>query len=352
MSQNEKASRRAFLSSSAVASAGAAALVSTQQMAGVHAAGASSSKANRLPREVWIATISQLGLSAVDSSGMSRQVIERMEEIIPMEPDVICLPEAFPFAYIESRTKVSEVADTGIGETLKPFSEFARQHNCYVVCPVYTRHNQNCFNAAVFIDRKGEIAGEYQKSYTTTGEMDGGVCPGPTNPKTFETDFGIVGAQICFDIEWDAGWRELRNQGAEIVFWPSAFGGGVMVNTRAWQNRYCVVSSTQKGTSKICDIDGEQIAATSRWHRWVCAPVNLEKVFLHTWPYVRRFGDIVNKYGSSVRMRTHDEEEWTIIESRDPQVKIADLMKEFELNAIDQHLGIAEQQQERLRPNL
>ena len=110
------------------------------------------------------------------------------------------------------------------------------------------------------------------------------------NPSVFQTDFGKIGLQICFDIEWDQSWAHLRKMGAEIVFWPSAFAGGQMVNSKAWRHKYVVASSTRKNTSKICDITGETIAQTGIWDKNLyCAPVNLEKVFLHTWPYVQQF---------------------------------------------------------------
>ena len=133
--------------------------------------------------------------------------------------------------------------------------------------------------------------------HPTVGEIEGQIMPGSAKPPVFKTDIGVLGAQICFDIEWYDGWRRLREAGAELVFWPSAFAGGMMVNTHAWQNKYCVVSSTRKGTTKICDIDGRTIACTGQYDKWVCAPVNLEKALLHSWPFCRRFGEIRAKYG-------------------------------------------------------
>jgi len=64
--------------------------------------------------------------------------------------------------------------------------------------------------------------------------MNNGVTPGALKPPVFRTDFGVVGAQICFDMEWHDGWQNLRKGGAEIVFWPSAFAGGTAVNAKAW----------------------------------------------------------------------------------------------------------------------
>jgi len=349
MSRSRLTDRRAFLQQtvSTVSVAGAIGIYSGNRSAADEGGSAST---GRLPREVIIATVAQEGLRADSPKQMVDEMLVRMREVGQMNPDVICLPEIFPFSNINKRVSVADVAEEGIGPILEPFAKFAADHRCYVVCPVYTKQGGKCFNAAVFLDRQGKILGEYRKTYATVDEIEAGVLPGPKNPPVFETDFGKVGAQICFDIEWDSGWKHLRDVGAEIVFWPSAFAGGRMVNTRAWQNRYCVVSSTNKDVSKICDITGDELAATSRWHPWVCATINLEKVFLHTWPFVNRFKDIVAKYGSRVRITTHAFEEWSIIESRHPTLRIADVMAEFELVSIDEHLRAAEKQQNNSRP--
>ncbi len=307
-------------------------------------------RTDRLPREVWIATISLAGMRATDSADMTRQVLALMKEIVPHEPDVICLPETFAVSNMSASVpELRERAEAGIGAVARPFAEFAQQHNCYVVCPIHTREEDRFYNSAVFIDRQGQYVGAYHKIHPTTGEMDKGISPGPLNPPVFETDFGTVGAQICFDIEWQDGWSKLSEAGAEVVFWPSAFAGGAMVNAKAWQHQYTVVSSTLKNTSKICDVGGNEVAKTSHWNQWVCAPINLEKAFLHTWPYVTRFDEVQAKYGRQVRITTYAEEEWSIIESRSPEIKIADVLQEFEFKTIREHLAEADQQQQQLR---
>ncbi len=298
---------------------------------------------DRLPREVWIATLSQNRLEARNYKEMMKKMLWRMEEIVAYEPDIVCLPEVFPFVNLDTdRPPLKEVAEVPIGAISQSFAEFAKEHRCYVVCPIYTKENDRYYNSAVFIDREGKLLGEYRKIHPTIGEIENGIIPGPLEPPVFKTDFGIVGAQICFDIEWFDGWQALRKAGAEMVFWPSAFGGGSMVNTKAWQNKYCVISSTRKGTTKICDVTGEEVDWTGHFAYWACGSVNLEKAFLHTWPYCRRFQEIQSKYGRKVRIRTFHEEEWTIIESRSPEVRVADIMKEFEFKTHEEHIQAAD----------
>jgi predicted amidohydrolase len=335
--------RRHFMQS---ASAGLGIGAATASLGSAQPAAGPVRRGARLPREVWIASVSQNGLADATVEGMTRQVLARMAEVVPFEPDIVCLPEVFPFVSLSSgRPPLADASEEPIGRFSRPFAEFAAKHKCHVVCPIYTVENGRYYNAAVFIDRNGQFVGQYHKMHPTTGEMEKGIMPGSPQPPVFKTDIGVLGAQICFDIEWYDGWRKLREAGAELVFWPSAFAGGAMVNTHAWQNKYCVVSSTRKGTTKICDIDGQTVACTGQYANWVCAPVNLEKAFLHSWPFCNRFREIEAKYGRKVRIRTFHEEEWTIIESLDADVRVAEILKEFELQTHEEHIRQADRVQ-------
>ncbi|MEA2064029.1 MAG: carbon-nitrogen hydrolase family protein, partial [Gemmatimonadota bacterium] len=296
-----------------------------------------SSRSQRLPREVWVASISQNKLTAVHVEEMIDKLLARMEEVTPLQPDIICLPEVGPFGNLSSeRPAIAEIAEKPPGAITERFAEFAKTYRCYVWCPIYTKEAGHYYNALVLIDRQGKVVGEYRKMHPTVGEINKGISPGSLTPPVFHTDFGTVGAQICFDIEWLDGWQRLGEAGAEMVFWSSAFGGGTKLNMLANLFRYIVVSSTRKGVTRLCDITGETVAWTGLWETWVCAPVNLEKAFLHTWPFVHKFNDIRRKYGQAIRLTTYHEEEWSIIESLSPDVKVADVLKEFEIKTYDE----------------
>jgi len=290
----------------------------------------------KLPREVWIATVSQHGLSAETPERMAQLILAIMGKSLAYRPDVICLPELFLTTNVTGRLSLSD-REAISGKLSNEFAAFARTNGCYVICPIYTRENDKIFNSAVVFDRKGNRAGEYRKIYLPDGEVTGGVTPGPLQPPVFKTDFGTVGIQICYDLLWNDPWKALRQQGAEIIFWPSAFAAGQALNAKAWLNKVVVVSSTNKDTSKICDITGEIVAQTGIWDRnLICAPVNLEKVFLHTYPFNRRFDEIKAKYGRKVRITNYHEEEWSIIESLSPDVRVKDILTEFELRTHEQ----------------
>ena len=302
----------------------------------------------RTPREVWVATISQFGIKGETMEQLIEAALQEMENAVPFSPDIICLPEVFHLVGVKNKPPLSVTAENGSGNITGPFQKFAKRNKCYVVCPIYTAENGKYYNAAVIIDRQGERIGEYRKIRLTTRECETLTPGSPNDVPVFKTDFGVIGVQICFDTEWPDAWRQLGEKGAEIVFFPSAFAAGKMVNTHAWQNHYYVVSSTWKGPSKICDITGEEIVSSGNYSRWgVCAPINLEKVFLHSWPYNRHFAAIEKKYGRKIRITTLHEEEFTVIESLSADVKVADIMKEFDLKSHREHLRLAEVEQRR-----
>jgi predicted amidohydrolase len=303
----------------------------------------------KLPREVWIACISQMGLQAKTPELMVEMIFKILNDVVVYQPDLICLPEVFPTSNIEQNLSLTEKVKKS-GVILDLFSTFAEKNHCHIICPLYTSENGKVYNAGVVFNREGKNIGEYRKIHLTEGEIENGLTPGPLQPPVFNTDLGIIGIQICFDIEWDDGWTKLRDQGAEIVFWPSAFAGGQAVNYKAIQHKYVVASSTRKNTAKLCDITGEVISQTGIWDRnYFCASVNLEKAFLHTWPYVTRFDEIRKKYGRKVRITTFHEEEWSIIESLSPDIRVSDILKEYELKTYEQLMQDSEVAQKKAR---
>lgn len=336
-------SRRNFLKTSAVTSGLAA--ISPFALG----SDAPVQQLGKLPREVWIATITQMDLHTQTSQQMVSELIRIVEDVAVCQPDIICLPEVFPTSNIAWGTSLEETLEVS-EKVLPQFANLARKYKCYMICPVYTSENGKVYNSAVVFDRDGSKMGEYRKIHLTIGEIESGLTLGPLNPTVFQADFGKFGVQICYDIYWNDGWEKLRDQGAEIVFWASAFAAGQRINTKACENQFVVVSSTRKNTSKICDLRGEVIAQTGIWGKsFVCAPVNLEKVLVDSWPHYQHFKEIQRKYGRKVQITTFHEEQWSVIESLSPDVFVMDILKEFGIKTFVQDVLDAEIAQTKAR---
>ncbi len=315
-------------------------------------------KGNRLPREIWVAAISLKGLWPEQTIAKRiSDMLERMESVYPLEPDVICLPETFQISWVNEIKTLEEIAEdeSTPGPVTSLVAEAARQHNCYIICPVVTKKDGHFYNSSLLINRQGKIDGVYHKIHPTDTETipdtyykGGGTTPGVLRPPVFKTDFGTIGMQICMDASWFANWQSLREDGAEIVFFPSQGPFGDTLSHHAWMNQYYIVSATGED-ARIIDMTGDVIASDGEFARWVCAPVNLEKVFLEVWPQVKKFGDIRKKYGKKVVIKIYHPENWATLESLDPDLKIHDVLKEFELPTLEEQIREATLIQDKYR---
>jgi predicted amidohydrolase len=294
----------------------------------------------------------QVGLKAQNTQEMCKKMMSRMEEVTPYRPDIICTPEVFPYVGLEwARRPVSEVAEERTGPVLDQFADFARQHECYVICSTYTKENGHCYIASVLFDRAGRYVGEYRKTNPTDDEIDLGVTPGPLVQPVFTTDFGTIGIQICYDVNWYDNWRRLSDAGAKLVFWPSAFAGGMMLNSLAWMNKYYIVSSTGfLHPTAIVNPLGEDLAVTGRAANWVCAPLNLDFAVVQTVAHFQKFKDITKKYGRGFRTQILHVEALALIEGVSADISVAQVLKEYDIPTSQELLAASTRKQNAKRP--
>ncbi|KAH9865356.1 hypothetical protein J1614_008939 [Plenodomus biglobosus] len=86
-------------------------------------------------------------------------------------------------------------------------------------------------NTLIWIDEKGEITQRYQKIHMFDVEItngpqlkeSNGVEPGTQILDPFPTPVGKLGLQICFDMRFPEPGIALRNRGAQVIAYPSAF---------------------------------------------------------------------------------------------------------------------------------
>ena len=285
-------------------------------------------------------------------------MLARMEEVKGLHPDIVCLPELFDTSWVEEQFAIRDIAeDEKIpGPVTGRIAEFAKKNNCYVACPVYTAKDGNFYNSCLLIDRKGNIAGAYNKMHPVKDEIltgkpgkDAiGILPGAIDQPVIETDFGKVGIQICYDANWQNGWENYRRQGAEIILFSSQFPGGRMLNYLAWRYGCYIISSTG-GDARIIDMSGNDLHSSSTFVRFTWADINLEKANADTWPTNERLPDLFSKYGSRLWIKVWDNTGVVTIESLDPDLKVRDVLKEFGILTIYENVKASEVVQDKYR---
>ena len=230
------------------------------------------------------------------------------------------------------------------GPVKDAFVRKARECNCYIVVPMFLledRAKRLCSNAAILIGRKGEIVGMYRKLHLAvpvgSDSMEGGVTPGKEVP-VFQCDFGKLGIQICFDMEYDYGWKELARKGADLVVWPTQSPGIAHPAFRAMQEHYYVVSSTWRHNASIAEPTGKIVAQVRPPGQILVQELDLSYAIVPWSPKLQNGEALKEKYGDKVGFRYYEDEDQGIFWSNDPQVPIRKMLQALGLDEFDEEL--------------
>jgi beta-ureidopropionase len=264
-------------------------------------------------RSLRAAAVTLEGLHANSYEEGLRTFLPRMDLAARSHPDLLCLPEFFLAAMLPSRLRFTDAAEPVPGPTTERIGAWARRHRCYVVCPLISRRGGSFFNTSVLLDRNGGIAGSYDKIHLSEREMERGGRCGPRRPCVLAADFGRIGLLTCFDANWPEEWAALRRLDADIVCWPSAYGGGP-VRALACQNNYFVLTAPwrQPGTAELIDPAGDVVASG---REVLASTVNLETAVYTVARNDAGLKKALKRHAGKLAARYLEAEDWCILES-------------------------------------
>ena len=187
-----------------------------------------------------------------------------------------------------------------------------------------------------------------------TGSLEHGCTPGKNQP-VFQCDFGKLGIQICYDMEFDDGWSELAREGAELVAWPTQSPQTSQPAARARRNHYYIVSSTWRNNASVFEPTGKIVSQV----KWPASEKTVEagnltapednilvqeldlSYALLPWSSPLKNGEGLKKvYGDKVGYHYYEDEDLGIFWSNDPQMTIRHMLR---------GLGLLEEQEEMQR---
>jgi len=297
--------------------------------------------------KVKIATVSlALECRKVESVEDNLSFVENMlEDISAISPDIVALPEIFPYAGLP--VKAREVEDT---EKMKQFmSNLARKYNTYLAGSTYDRRDGKIYNALLVFNRDGELLGKYDKIHPTEPEMEDGVSPGAVEQKPIETEFGKIGCQICFDANWSSYWRYQADNGAKLVIFSSAYPGGRMLNSISTLYNLFIVASTWRLKSGIIDNIGRWRIKTDRFSYWIWDKIELDTGVFH-WDFQHdKPLKIYKKYGDKIKIESFEDEALFTIEPLTDDINLEDIIREFDLITYRDYIARAEREQNKKR---
>ena len=287
-----------------------------------------------------IATICQSGNFYPTVEENNSEVLGRLDLALKQKPDLVCLPESFSAASVP-KDDVTFLVESIPGPTTDQVARRARQHHCYILCPIFNQRDGLNWNSVVIIDRTGNILGIYDKLHPVTSsgnytQFEQGITPGSITP-VFDLDFGRVGLQICFDVLFPESWAELSSKGARMVFWSSAYNGGFPLQVYAWLHHYYVVSSVCTEKSRIIDPCGTILAETDYQTNIIVRDVNLDYAVCH-YDFNYSIPDrILAAFPGQVEIRPHWDAGHFLVEPLNPGLTIAQLQKELGFISIQEY---------------
>ncbi len=228
------------------------------------------------------------------------------------------------------------------GPVREAFAALARKHRTYIVAPMDLAEQgpqgMAYANAAVLFDRKGEVAGIYRKAHPVavlgTDELEGGITPG-RDYTVFDCDFGRLGIQICWDVQFEDGWAALAAKGAELVAWPTASPATAQPASRAAQHRYYVVSSTWREDATVFEPTGLVAAQVEGRDGVLVHQLDLSYAVLGWSAPLRDGKALTEKYGERVGYHYEPREDLGLFWSNDPGTSIGTMIRSLGLEEID-----------------
>jgi predicted amidohydrolase len=288
-------------------------------------AAASASEIKPRNRIVRVVSVSQADLRT--GPQVMEETLERLELSTSFQPDIACLPELF----VEGEPEAIP------GPVTKRLGAWAQRNSSYVIFGIKAQVGSRVCNSAVLLDRNGQVSGRYDKMHPTEKELASGTYPGPVDPPVFETDFGTIGVQICFDVNWWDNWTRLKEKGAKIVFFPAAYPAAKQLSAIALMNQFFVVSSTQSRLSRIYDITGDELATSGRFEPYAAAAIPIGKTLFEIDFHTAKVRELQKKYGPKVEVVWHHEDDWFTLASLEPDLTVKDLIQEFGLVPLNEY---------------
>jgi len=292
------------------------------------------STSNSPPRKVVVGTAMQSfwgpypGLSSrlEQLAGIVDQMAAQAKRKYSRGLDLAVLPETAITGEAEGDALAHSVPFEGPVQEV--FARKARELNCYIVVATYlldSREKKSCSNAAILVGRKGETVGIYRKIHLVVSlerrTMEGGATPGNELP-VFNCDFGKLGIQICYDMEFADGWTELARQGAELIAWPTQSPQTSQPAFRAKEHRCYIVSSTWRHNASLFEPTGKIAAQITPPQSILVQELDLSYALL-PWSSKLRNGEALRQaYGDKVGFHYYEDEDRGIFWSNDATTSI------------------------------
>lgn len=178
---------------------------------------------------------------------------------------LVIFPEAFLTGYNIGQ-RAHELAEPHDGPSPKELGHIAASAGIAILTGYYERAGDLVHNAAILVDRDGEVRANYRKCHLY-GTMEKSLFSCGEGLTLATLDDFKVGILICYDIEFPEPARQLALSGAELIAVPTSLmsPGDIVATTmipaRACENQLFVAYANRIGREGDLDYVGQSCVA-------------------------------------------------------------------------------------------
>jgi hypothetical protein len=276
-----------------------------------------------------------------DPQSLVNQVItfwqKELAQVLPDKPDLIVLPEL---------CDLSGAGDEYLGvrknQIVDFFSSVARENHCYLAYGTKREDDLGLWrNSCIMLDRKGGIAGIYDKNYPTIGEMESGIKAGQVAP-LIQCDFGSVAVAICFDLNFEQLREQYAHEKPDLILFCSMYHGGPAQGMWAYTCRSHFVASVYPGNpSEIRNPAGDIVATSTNYFDFAVSRINLDMKLVHLDYNREKLTALKAKYGSGVTILDPGKLGSVMVSSENKEITVDQMIQEFDIELLDDYLNRA-----------
>ncbi len=264
---------------------------------------------------------------------------KELAKVLPHKPDLILLTEACDRPSGLTVKEQFEYYKVRKNQVWDYFSSVAKENNCYIAFGTKHEKDGKWWNSCIIVDRKGEVAGIYDKNYPTVPEMNEITASDET--PIIQCDFGKIACAVCFDLNFDELRVKYEALNPDIILFPSMYHGGLEQAKWAYSCRSFFVCAYGFLTepSEIRDPFGDVVATSTNHYNYAVTTINLDRILVHLDHNWKKLEDINKKYGDKVMIKDPGRIGAVMITSEHEAISAADIVKEFDMETLDEYFN-------------
>lgn len=205
-----------------------------------------------------------VGVVQIATTDCKDKNIEKMRHFVKEASasgaDLVVLPEMWNCPYQNSF--FPKFAEEEFSKSYQAMASVAKENSLYLVGgSIPVRVGEKIYNRSYVFDRNGREIYRYSKVnlFDIKGFQESKNISAGKSVGVFETEYGIFGLCICYDLRFPEMFQEMADFGAEVIFSPSTFTiktgemhWNLLTRARAVDNECFIVTSSIARDTELC----------------------------------------------------------------------------------------------------